>query len=278
MKVDNLPGARPQYGLHSADVVYEEPVEGGLTRFIAIYQCRDSGRVEPIRSARIVDPQIVSQFGAHPLFAFAGGIDPAVTAVDSSSLIDVGINHTSSRTYWLDPGRRAPHNLESSTAALYEAGQGQQMPPTPPQAVFSYGSVDPRATAVRSVYIAYALSSVTWRWDASAGYWTRWYGSEPAAAGEGGQLSATNVIVMTVSMYASPYVEDASGIHENLLALTGSGAAQVCRQGKCTTGTWNRPSLGDVTHYLDTGGRAISLGDGATWVELVPTTVSVTSS
>src|SRR5216117_2478023 len=45
IKVENLPEARPQAGLEKADVVYEEPVEGGITRFIVVYQCQDADRV-----------------------------------------------------------------------------------------------------------------------------------------------------------------------------------------------------------------------------------------
>jgi hypothetical protein len=78
VKVDNLPAARPPYGLGTADVVYEQPVEGGITRFIAIYQCRDPSRIAPVRSARLIDPDLVRQYGAHPLFAYSGAVPPVV--------------------------------------------------------------------------------------------------------------------------------------------------------------------------------------------------------
>jgi hypothetical protein len=94
--------------------------------------------------------------------------------------------------------------------------------------------------------------------------------------GEGGQIKATNVIVMKVVMYASPYVEDATGAHENLLTLTGSGPAEVFRDGAVVTGTWSRPALSEKTRYLDLSGQPIPLRAGATWIELVPTTVAVT--
>src|SRR2546427_1498435 len=72
VKVENLPSARPQTGLSWADLIYEEPVEAGITRFIAVYQCNDASRIEPIRSGRLTDPDILVQFG-RPLFAYAGG-------------------------------------------------------------------------------------------------------------------------------------------------------------------------------------------------------------
>jgi hypothetical protein len=275
VKVDNLPAARPQYGLDAADVVYEEPVEGGLTRFIVIYQCRNEARIEPVRSGRIIDPEIVRQFGAHPLFGYAGGIQPAVTAIRSSSLIDVGFERVPS-AYVRDPSRVAPHNLTTSTAALYAAGARFHAPSSPPSPVFTYGSRPSGATPAASVQIGFAYSSVTWTWTPSVSAWARSYSDTGAATlGNGGRITATNVIVMKVVVYPSPYVEDPTGAHENLITLTGSGPAQIFRNGAVITGTWNRPSLTDNTRYLDTAGHVVKLNPGTTWVELVPTTIAV---
>ena len=278
VKVDNLPSARPQYGLRSADVVYEEPVEGGLTRFVAVYQCRDADRVEPIRSARIVDPAIVEQFGAHPLFAYAGGIDAAVAAVRASPVVDVGTGRAPAGTYRRDPAHPAPHNLYSSTAALYAAGRAQRPGDGAPVAPFPFGPVPAGAEPASAVSIAYPASPVSWSWQPGAAGWARSYPAGPARAAEGGTLTAANVVVMSVRMYPSAYVEDPSGVHENLLALTGSGPVRVLRNGAVVTGTWQRSTLSEPTRYLDGAGRTIPLAAGPTWVELVPTTVAVTVS
>jgi hypothetical protein len=275
VKVDNSAAARPPFGLSTADVIYEEPVEGGLTRFVVIYQCRDAARIEPVRSARIIDPAIVGQFGAHPLFGYAGGIQPAVAAIESSSLIDVGTARAP-EAYKRDPDRSAPHNLTTSTAALYAAGQAQHASYEPPPPAFSFGSLIQGATPAASVHIAFPASGLTWTWQPGSQLWLRSYAQTgPAELGEGGQLTASNVIVMKVVMYPSPYVEDATGAHENLLILTGSGPAEVFRDGATITGRWSRPDLTQNTQYLDSAGQAITLAPGATWVELVPTTVAV---
>jgi hypothetical protein len=275
VKVDNLAVARSPYGLSAADVVYEEPVEGGITRFVVIYQCRDAPRIEPIRSTRIIDPAIVSQFGAHPLFGHAGGIQAALAAISASSLIDVGI-YRAPGAYRRDPARSAPHNLTTSTGALYAAGKAQQASTQPPPPVFSYGPPSPGGQPVTSVHIAYPSSGVTWSWQPDIQRWVRSYPpSGPAALGEGGQITAANIIVMKVVLYPSPYVEDPTGAHENLLVLTGSGPAQVFRDGGAVSGAWDRAALTQRTRYLDTAGRAMTLSPGSTWVELVPTTVTV---
>ncbi len=274
VKVENLPEARPQYGLSTADVVYEEPVEGGITRFISIYQCQDASRLEPVRSGRLIDPDIVRQYGAHPLFAYAGAISWVVNKVDSSSLIDVGLGRAGG--YWRDQARSVPHNLVNSTAALYAAGVANHAPLVPPAPVFLYGAL-PAHSAAASVNINYLFSDLNWTWLPRQSEWLRSYaGSGPATMGEGGDITATNIVVMKVVMYPTPYVEDATGIHENNLVLTGSGPAQVFRNGAVITGRWFRPSLSRTTELLDATGRGIRLQPGRTWVELVPTTVPVT--
>jgi hypothetical protein len=275
VKVENLPQARPQFGLNDADVIYEEPVEGGITRFIVIFQCSDAGRIEPVRSGRLIDPEIVMQYGAHPLFAYSGAIDPVIAEVDSSSLIDVGDNRAPD-AFWRDPARYSPHNLASSTSNLYSAGAAEQDQPVAPHPVFEYGSLPRGARPAASVHIAYPYSDLTWTWHQKIGQWTRSYSDTGLAnLGDGGQISATNIVVMRVVMYPSPYVEDATGAHENIVTLTGSGPLEVLRNGAAISGTWRRANLSDTTQLSDSAGHQIPLAPGRTWVELVPTTVAI---
>ncbi len=140
VKVENLPEARPQWGLDKADIVFEEPVEGGITRFIAVFQCQAADRIEPVRSGRLVDPQILEPLG-RILFGYSGAIQPAINEVDSkrSLLFDVGADRAGG-SYYRDPDRYAPHNLVTSTSALYAAasalGDRDEKGPTP---IFAYG-------------------------------------------------------------------------------------------------------------------------------------------
>lgn len=280
IKVDNFPtDARPQYGLSKADVIYEEPVEGGLTRFIAIFQCQDSPRVEPVRSGRLVDPEILNQYGPHPLIAYSGAIQPAIDAIDASRLIDVGANRAPAVDYYRDPNRASPHNLATSTAALWAYGADVHAPATAPPSPFVFGPLDPSAVPAASFHVGYQVSSVTWTWVQSAGVWFRSYSdSGPGTLAEGGQETANNIIVMHVVLFPSQYVEDPTGAHENLLVLTGTGPVQVFRNGTEISGTWSRPSFAVTTSYLDAAGHPIGLSQGQTWIELVPTTIPVTAT
>jgi hypothetical protein len=279
--MDNLgAAARPQYGLSTADMVVEEPVEGGITRFIVIYQCQNAPRIEPMRSGRMIDPQILEQFGPHPLLAFAGGINAAVAAIDSSSLIDVGVDRSPVSAFWRDPNRPAPHNLVTSTSALYAEGWAENAPHAAPAAVFRYGPVLPGATPAAGVNIGYQYSNVTWTWLPKQHVYSRSYSDTgPATYAENGApVTARNIVVLKVVLYPSQYVEDPTGSHENLLVLTGAGPAIVYRDGAQISGAWRRPALNYGTDLRDSHGRPIYLAPGNTWIELVPTIVGVTAT
>ena len=71
VKIDDTNAAHPQIGVESADVVYVEQVEGGLTRLAAIYTSKLPPLIGPIRSARISDIELLAQFGRVG-FAYSG--------------------------------------------------------------------------------------------------------------------------------------------------------------------------------------------------------------
>jgi hypothetical protein len=272
VKVENLPEARPQWGLDKADIVFEEPVEGGITRFIAVYQCQSAARIEPVRSGRLVDPQIVEPLG-RILFGYSGAIQPAINEIDSktSLLFDVGADRAGS-AYWRDPARYAPHNLVTSTAALFaaasELGDRKERGPTP---IFSYGRPAPGGTPAAVVNIYDPLDVTTWTWHRDTGVYYRSYSDTgPAVQGDGAQITASNVIVMLVHEWPTPWPEDATGALENELTLKGSGPAWVFRDGAQYYGHWERPLLDHPAVFYETNGTKITLTPGGTWVELVP--------
>ena len=280
VKVENLAQARPQYGLDQADIVFEEPVEGGITRFIALYQCQTSSRIEPVRSARFVDADILQPLGKI-LFAYSGAIQPVVDEIDSptSLLDDVGAGKAS-QAYTVDFTRVPPHNLETSTTALYSAAKAlKYATKTVPPPYFTYGPVPAGGKQVSAVHIDFPLDVTSWAWDAKTGRWLRSYSDTgPAVQGDNVVISAANVVVMHVVEYPTPYVEDDTGAHENELDLTGTGPAWVFRNGVELTGTWRRPSLKQPAVFAEPNGTKITLTPGNTWEELVPTVSSVSVS
>ncbi|MGH9070349.1 MAG: DUF3048 domain-containing protein [Acidimicrobiales bacterium] len=268
VKVENSPEGRPQYGLNSADLVYEEPVEGGITRFLAVFQCHSEARIEPVRSSRLVDALILPQLG-RPVFGFAGGINPSVNAVDTSGARTVNYI-TDAAPYTDDPHRLAPHQVETSTSALLAAAGH---PTGAPKPLFTYSAKPPTGTPASSVHLDFSYASdVWWRWNPVTGRYLRSYGSTPASLGGGDQISAANVVVEEVPVTPSPYVEDDTGTHQNYVGVIGSGSAEVARDGVVIKGTWVHRKPSDPTELLDAGGKKIPLAPGESWIELFPTT------
>jgi hypothetical protein len=276
VNVENLPQARPQWGLDAADIVFEEPVEGGITRFIAVYQCHVAPRIEPVRSGRLVDVAILEPLG-HVLFAYSGAIQPVVDAIDSSTslLEDVGANKAPG-AYQRDATRVEPHNLFTSTAALWSAAAALGYPSQPPAPIFTYGPLPAGGTPLGAVNIYFPLDVATWTWKAKRGHWVRYYSDTgPAIQGDDVQISATNVVVMRVVEYPTPYVEDDTGALEQDLRLTGTGPAWVFRNGVELKGTWDRPTLAQPATFTEADGTTITLAPGNTWEELLPTAESI---
>ncbi|HXF57238.1 MAG TPA: DUF3048 domain-containing protein [Actinomycetota bacterium] len=272
VKVENLPSTRPQTGLSFADIVYEEPVEGGITRFIAIYQCRDAERILPVRSARLTDPDILVQFG-RPVFGYAGAVREVIDRSVAAGLRDVNIeNPRAAQAYHRDPGRPAPHNLYTSTRELYAAAGHPKGAPRP---VFRYSTGRPTGRPVREIHLPFSPSSdVYWRWDPSRGAFVRFHGEEPHTYSDGTQVAAANVVVQVVQVTYTDVV-DAAGARSPRVVSTGEGRAYVLRGGRVVVGTWRRPSLDDVTRFYDRRGREVRLLPGVTWVELFPSGLPV---
>ena len=277
VKVENLPQARPQWGLDHADIVYEEPVEGGITRFIAVYQCHGAPRIEPVRSARLLDVQILRPLG-RLLFSYSGAIQPVVDKVDAPGTLlwDVG-GYKAPGAYHVDPTRYAPHNFTTSTNALYTAAKSLGYPlDQPPLPQFSYGRTAKGAKPAAAVAIHFPLDVTTWTWDPKTRLYLRSYSDTgPGVQGDGTQISAKNVVLIWATEYATQYVEDPTGAHENDMVLNGKGPAWVVHDGAVFQGTWVRPSLAGPAVFIGPGGEHIKLDPGNTWEELLPTGTKV---
>ncbi len=271
VKVENIPEARPQAGLQNADIIYEEPVEGGITRFIVLFQCHDTGRVGPVRSGRVTDPDVLVQFGG-PLLGYAGGAPSVMKAIEKAGLIDVNYIAAAS-AYVRDSDRAAPHDLYTSTKALYEAGKPKSGPPEP---VFGFSHDLPeKSRRTRRVHLDFSsYSDVYWKWSPAKHRWYRSHGDVPHTLESGEPISAANVVVQLVKVVPGTIV-DAAGNPSPEVTLTGGGKAYVFRDGRMIVGRWERDGLSDVTRFVTRSGEEILLSPGNTWVELLPDTIAV---
>jgi hypothetical protein len=278
VKIGNYPGDRPSAGLNQADIVFEEPVEGAITRLLAVFQCRGAALVGDLRSAREPDAGILSQL-SDPMFVHAGGIDPVISLLAASPLQDDNLYSGSRGSAIIQrPGRVAPYSTFVSTASLWAFNPTDTTPPAP---IFHYSAALPPGTVPgsgASVHIPFSSSSdVTWQWNPSAGY-LRSYSGAPDKLLDGSQTTAANVVVMTVPTAFGPWVENSEGGHEVDVTATGSGPLVVLRDGAAVSGTWTRSTLTQPAVLTTTTGVPITLQPGNTWVELVPQGIPVTPS
>jgi hypothetical protein len=272
VKIGNDPNSRPQTGLPDADIVYEEMAEGGITRYLAIFQCTVPPAIGPTRSVRWDDWHVLASYGK-PILAFSGGIDQwdAMVAelASQGKLVDAnGSSYPQSNAYYRTDNREPPWNYYTSGKALWALDRNH----TPPPPQFSYSAAPPgESTVSTGATISYFASgsTVQWKWDAAAKAWMRYVGGVPDVDISGAQLRATNLIIEVVDSQPGPY--DESGTVPDVESITeGSGPAFILRNGRVERGSWSCPAYGDLTKFTFSDGKTMTLAPGKTWVELVP--------
>jgi hypothetical protein len=259
VKIENAPEARPQTGLQNADVVYEQIVEYGITRFMAVFNSNIPPVVGPIRSGRIMDPDLSAPLGG--IFVYSGGIQATEDAIKATPGVNVIVDTGSGTALFRDNSKAAPHNLYGHTDQLLAAG-GK---PTPPPPLFQYLPAKvpfPGQANVNAFTIKYdpMFGAPTYTWDAAIGAWRRSVGLAPFMTTDGGQVAPNNVIIQFVGSYLqSPEAGSFNTI--------GNGDAWVFSAGKLIKGKWSRTSQAAPTQFTDASGAPIRLTPGRTWVE-----------
>jgi hypothetical protein len=261
VKIENDPNALPQWGVSQADVVYEEIINGGITRLAAIFNSQAPAKVGPVRSVRPTDTQVVWPLGG--IFAFSGGAQYAINSIATVPGLKLIDEDAAGSAMFRDPTLVAPYNLFASAPALF-AFKGS---PTPPPALFAYRAkgVKPVGAPVSSVVVPFpSIYPVTWTWDATTASWDRTLFAKPDVTGTGQRESPKNVVVMFVN-----YV-NGIGTMNSYAELQGSGPAAVFTDGREVRGSWSRGSSeADVIDYTTAAGKPIALTPGQTWVELL---------
>jgi hypothetical protein len=261
VKVENTPEARPQSGLDVADLVYEEVVDGGITRFIAVFNSNAPDTVGPVRSVRPMDPDVLRPLGG--IFMLSGGTPKNLAAAKAGPFVVLTENNQD--VMFRLKTRSAPHNLYAYPAKAWTKG-GK---PIPPPAMFKYRAAgatiagDP-VDAFTVNFIPRAGYAASFSWNAITGSWDRSMGGVPFNAASGKRVSPRNVIVQFLQWRGAPGGFDAEGI------VSGSGDAWVFSDGTLIKGRWNRPDLNQPTQFTDAAGVPLLLTPGQTWVTFAP--------
>lgn len=270
--IDNLAVARPQAGLAKASLVYEAPVEGGITRFMAIFpEDAEVELVGPVRSARPYFLDWASEFDA--LFAHVGGSPEALEKVRSYDMRD--LNEFSAGGYfWRDTSRHAPHNVYTSLVRLAEA-DGKRFGDRAAPEVAGWRFKDDAPAEERppeaSVTVAYGDPKVhvTWTYEPATNTYVRSQGGVVQEDADGTAVRAKNIVVQ----YTKVTVIDDVGRRK--IVTVGEGDALIALDGALVHGTWRKDDRVSRTRFYDASGNQIRLNPGPTWIEVVPTDTPV---
>ena len=264
-KIDNAPMARPQVGLDYADIVFEELVEYGMTRYLAVWHSNVPAEIGPVRSVRPMDPEIVSPFGG--IFAYSGGQVRFVQMMQQAPVYNAIHGQPDTEdTFYRSTAKPAPHNVLVKAPELI--AQHLDRPAPSPQ--FEFASSGEAATAVAEGQPLVSLntrfsgvSSPTWEWDGTQGKFLRFQTNGAAdVAASGNQLSADNVVVLFVNI---DVIEDIPTTR-----LVSQGTGWVASGGSIIEVTWVKQTPESPVVLSTLGGAEVLLAQGQTWVKLLP--------
>ncbi|MCU1571790.1 MAG: hypothetical protein JWR33_2531 [Naasia sp.] len=264
-KIDNLEDARPQWGLERADVVFEELVEGGLTRYLGVWHSDVPDLIGPIRSIRPMDPDIVAPFGG--IIAYSGGQPIFVGMMEATGLYNaVHGNADTAGLFFRTDERESPHDVLLRAPELISAHRELAAPPQQ----FAYGLDAASSSAGRSgdpvsrIDVVFSDSRYpAWAWSAKRGQYLRLQEGAPDTDSAGAQLGATNVVVLRVAI-------DRTFGSVPKTVLVGSGDGWLATGGKAVHVTWSKAASAAPIQLLDDLGLPARLAPGNTWIELLP--------
>jgi hypothetical protein len=275
VKIENSPQSRPQTGLDAADVVIEEVVEAGVTRFMALFHSEVPDDVGPTRSARPVDAQLIAAFGRSG-FVYSGARDEVRGLLGATSAIR--ISEGGAGFYRLGE-RRAPHNLYNRLPEALAAVEGREPEPLEPtgwrfdeQVPDGAVTCPPAADGCDDPGAAIGIDMsrffrTGWDYDAEAGVYRRLQNGAPFVVTGPDTIGAANVVVLASRHYlGNPNCHGARCPETD--ATTEGDRAIVLRDGERYELTWRKPTAADHIELLDGDGQPFPLKPGPTWMHL----------
>ena len=272
--VENSPEARPQSGLTEAGIVYEAIAEGGITRFMAIYQQAKPNYIGPVRSVRLYYAQWATPYQCS--IAHVGGAADALDLIRNNSLyrdIDQFFNGNS---YWRISSRYAPHNVYTSFEKLDALNQSKGYTTSE---FAGFERIDPAQTPAIpdtpisniAIQMSSALYNPVYSYDPNTKTYLRSYQSggshlDVTADGTKTQIAPNVVIALAVEP-----TERAGSDYPNYVT-TGTGTAYVFQNGGVIKGSWQRETTESELQLLDESGNTISLNPGQVWTSAYPST------
>jgi hypothetical protein len=269
--IDDLRPARPQSGLHLADVVWHAPAEGGIPRYMAIFQSHLPESIGPVRSARSYYIAWAAEWRA--VYAHSGGSPQALATLRSKGrgqyVFDANEFRYGGKYFHRSSEHFAPHNVYTDgktlrkLAKVLKAKDGEYksvwtFEPDAPLEARPYGG---------SITVSYPANKITYRYARSTNTYRRSVSGEgkQVDAADGARIEPKNVVVMWVN-----FAQTGDRKHRLEADLIGSGKAAVFTNGKQYNGTWKKTGTTKPTRFFDKNGEAIELTAGQTFVQVIP--------
>lgn len=268
VKIENTSVAYPLKGLESAEIVYEELVEGGITRFLAMYHCTDAELAGPIRSARVVDPAIMTP--TTYILAFSGANQHVFSRLDEAGIVQIEETAAGEAMQRVETGNSFEHTLFADTAAVRKLGREQYNEP-PPEGVYKFDDELPegKSRKANEITINFSPASVvSYKFD--TGKYYRYQAGEPFRADTGDQIAVDNVLLELHAVNLSGPTDVAGTAGTEIADVTGSGKAVLFRDGRMIRGMWVREAIEDPVRFSTPDGAELVLKPGTTWIHLVP--------
>jgi len=274
--IDDLSPARPQSGFSAASIVWQAPAEGGIPRYMMVFQENIPSDVGPVRSSRYYYIAWAAELRA--VYAHAGGSPQALATLQSQGNGKLVFNADEFR--WGGSFRRittrfSPHNLYTTGKQLRSlvtatgAADGQIKWP------WTFAPDAPLADRPLGgrIQVSYLANAVRYDYDRVTNTYLRSVTTEKRQidAATKQRVAPKNVIVML--MQFGPLNDGEYAKKHRLEAqVIGSGKAWISTNGVTIQGTWRKTSLKAPTQFYDRSGNPVTLTVGQTFVQVMKTT------
>lgn len=275
--IENSLDARPQSGLANAGVVFEAIAEGGITRFLVLYQEDKPANIGPVRSVRPYYVDWVQGFDA-PI-AHAGGSTEALAKIKVEGVKDLD-QFFNPAAYRREASRFAPHNLYTSTKNLDQLNKQKGFTKSkfdgfPRKAEDPIKTTEAAESAQKTIkQIDLNISSANFNphydYDKKTNSYARSIAGVPHKdLNNNKQIKAKVVVAMVMNYGIAP-----NGVNSVYNAV-GSGKVYIFQDGKVKTGTWEKAGRKKQITFKDANKKTIELNPGSTWISAVGSAASV---